>query len=126
MPTGPNPMKQICEAWLAKIRLALDVREDKFGKYARETSKFYDGPINWMWQSEYAKGASGFLDKEGGTLPTFRVTINNIFKAVALFGPALYHQNPNILVSPLLPPEIAPGETFALDEFGRIGFYIAN
>ncbi len=109
-----HPMRQIVDAWLAKIKLALEVRHDKFGKYAEECSRFYDGPHDFMWDSKYSSGSGGFLDKEGAVLPTFRVTINNVFKAVALFGPALYHKNPTILVSTLLQPEIAP-EALGLD-----------
>jgi hypothetical protein len=62
-----------------------------------------------MWDNDgYSKGPGGFLDKEGAVLPTFRVTINNVFKAVALFGPALYHQNPNVLVSRSCQPRFRP------------------
>ena len=109
-----HPMKSIVDAWLEKIKLALEVRHEKFGKYAEEISRFYDGPHDFMWQNDYAKGRGGFLDKESGVLPTFRVTINEVFEAVALFGPALYHKNPNVLVSPLLPAEIAP-EALGID-----------
>lgn len=109
-----HPMRNICTAWLEKIKLALDVRHDKFGKYAEEISRFYDGPHDFMWKENYSKGPGGFLDKEGGVLPTFRVTINNVFKAVALFGPVLYHKNPNILVSADVPDEFPP-EALGID-----------
>jgi hypothetical protein len=109
-----HPMRQVCQAWLAKIKLALEVRHEKFGKYAEEASRFYDGPHDFMWDSKYSQSPGGFLDKEGASLPTFRVTINNIFKAVALFGPALCHKNPSVLVSPLMPAEIAP-EALGID-----------
>lgn len=119
-----HPMRTICESWLAKIQLALKVRKEKFGSSAEECQRFYDGNHNWMWDSKYSRGSGGFLDKEGGVLPTFRVTINNVFKAVALYGPALYHQNPNVLVSPLprdeYPPEalgIDPNDPYAMQEF---------
>lgn len=109
-----HPMKSVCEAWMGKIRLALEVRQEKFGKYAEEVSRFYDGPHDFMWKQDYSTGPGGFLDKESGMLPTFRVTINNVFKAVALFGPALYHKNPNILVS-AEPPEQYDPEVFGID-----------
>lgn len=119
-----HPMRQICDAWLAKIKLALEVRHEKFGKWAEETSKFYDGNHSWMWDNEYSRGSGGFLDKEGGVLPTFRVTVNNVFKAVALFGPALYHKNPNVLVTPIVhegvPPEvfgIDPNDMYGMQEY---------
>src|SRR5262245_4253699 len=107
--TKAHPMRQICDAWLEKIDLALKVREDKFGRFAEEATRFYDGPHDFMWQDSYSKGPGGFLDKDNsGVLPTFRVTINNVFKAVALFGPALYHQNPTIQVTAEAPLEIPP------------------
>lgn len=119
-----HPLKTICEAWLAKIQVALKVRHDNFGTYAEECSRFYDGNHNWMWDSKHARGSGGFLDKEGGVLPTFRVTINNVFKAVASYGPALYHQNPNVLVSPLprdsYPPEalgVDPNDPYGMQEY---------
>lgn len=119
-----HPMRSICDAWLAKIQLALKVRHEKFGSSAEECSRFYDGNTNWMWDDKYSRGTSGFLDKEGGVLPTFRVTINNVFKAVALFGPALYHQNPTVLVSPLprdqYPPEalgIDPNDPYGMQQY---------
>lgn len=109
-----HPMRTICDAWLAKIKLALEVRKEKFGRYAEETLKFFDGPHDFMWQEGYSQGPGGFLQKQEGVLPTFRVTINNVFKAVALFGPALYHQNPNVLVSPILPADVSP-EALGID-----------
>jgi hypothetical protein len=108
-----HPMRQTCEAWLAKIKLALEVRNEKFGKYAEEISKFYDGPHDFMWKDAYASGPGGFIDKNAN-LPTFRVTINNVFAGIALFVPALYHKNPNILVSPILAANISP-EALGID-----------
>jgi hypothetical protein len=103
-----HPMRQICDAWLAKIEQALKVRHDKFGQYAEEAEKFFNGNHDWMWADSYARGGGGFLDKEGGVLPNFRITVNKLFEAVALYGPSLYHQNPNIQVSPTLPSPVPP------------------
>jgi hypothetical protein len=115
-----HPMRQVCDAWLAKIKLALQVRHEKFGQWAEEISKFYDGNNNWMWENQYSRGAGGFLDKEGGVLPTFRVTVNEVFEAVALFGPALYHKNPNVLVEPIVHEQFAP-EVFGIDQNDMYG-----
>jgi hypothetical protein len=103
-----HPMKEIVDAWLGKIQQAIEVRKDKFGRFAEEAEKFFNGDHNWMWDDTVARGGGGFLDKEGGTLPTFRITVNKLFEAVALYGPSLYHQNPNIQVSPTLPDQISP------------------
>ncbi len=109
-----HPMRTVCDAWLAKIQVALKVRHDKFGTYAEEATRFYSGSHDWMWKDKYARGSGGFLDKEGGVLPQFRISVNKLFEAVALFGPALYHQNPNVLVSPLPREQVAP-EALGLD-----------
>ena len=41
-------------------------------------------------------------------MPTFRMTVNRVFEAVALFGPVLYHRNPTVQVTPRMEPDIAP------------------
>jgi hypothetical protein len=122
-----HPTRQICEAWLAKIKLALEVRHEKFGRYAEEISRFYDGSHDFMWSDAYAKGPGGFLDKEAGNLPTFRVTINKVFEGVSLFVPALYHKNPNVQVTPIrtadIPPEalgIDPNDPYGMQEYSML------
>ncbi|HHK42057.1 MAG TPA: hypothetical protein ENJ50_06520, partial [Planctomycetaceae bacterium] len=56
-----HPMKPICEAWLAKIQLAKKIKHERFGQYAQEGMRFFDGPHNWMWRMDYARGDTGFL-----------------------------------------------------------------
>lgn len=99
-------LSPICQAWLAKIKDAKARKWKEFGQYAVEGMKFYDGAHDWMWDEE-RKSANGWLDK-GAALPTFRMQVNRIFEAVALFGPALYHRNPDIAVTPIDPPFIPP------------------
>lgn len=111
--SAPSPMRTIVEAWLAKIELAQKVRDRLFGCYASEAEQFFDGEHDFMWKQAEETGGSGFLDVEG-QLPHFRIQVNKLFEAVALFGPALYAQNPNALVSALLPPEVPP-EALGLD-----------
>ena len=102
---GEHVIRPLCQQWLAKIKAAKTQKWERFGQYAEESMKFYDGAHDWMWKEEYATGPGGFLEK-GGTsgFPTFRMTVNRVFEAVALFGPALYHNNPHITVTPLEPP----------------------
>lgn len=110
--TAPkHPLAYLCDDWLAAIQRGLQVRDERFGKYAQEAEQFFDGERNWMWSEKYARGGSGingFLSKEG-MMPTFKISVNKLFEAVALFGPALYAQNPNVLVTardyPVIPPE---------------------
>lgn len=110
-----HPLRALCDQWLAKIDASLRVRDERFGQYACEAEKFFDGNHNFMWDKEYSTGNGGFLDKAGGTLPTFRITVNKLFEAVALYGPSLYHQNPEVLVTPRQPPEVPP-EALGIDQ----------
>lgn len=106
---GTHPTSGIVQEWLHKIKDAKKQKHEKFGKYADEAMKFFDGAHDWMWKGAYAKAPGGFLDKETqGALPTFRMTVNRVFEAVALFGPVLYHRNPRIQVTPRVSPEITP------------------
>lgn len=104
-----HPLKGYCLQWLAKIKDACRAKEDRFGVFAREAMQFYDGNHDFMWKRDYATGPGGFMDKKAALVPGFRMTVNRPFEAVALFGPALYHHNPNVLVEPLrrrmMPPE---------------------
>ena len=127
--SAPAPMKNIVEAWLSKVELALKAREEAFGQYAEEAELFFDGNHDWMWNDKYARGNGGFLDKEGGVLPNFRISVNKLFEAVALFGPSLYAQNPNALVTPTLPPEVPPealgldpNDPYAMSEYMPLAF----
>jgi hypothetical protein len=104
-----HPTAPIVDLWLQKIKDAKKHKHDRFGRYADECMKFFDGAHDWMWKGEYAKAPGGFLDKESqGAAPTFRMTVNRVFEAVALFGPVLYHRNPVLQVTPRFGPEVAP------------------
>jgi len=104
-----NPIKPIVTAWLAKIELAAKVKWQEFGQYAAEATKFFDGPHNWMWNTTYSEGTGGYLSKDNdAVMPMFRMTVNRVFEAVALYGPALYHRNPQIEVTPVRFPDIPP------------------
>ena len=108
-----HPMRNVKDAWLDKIDLALKVRHELFGQYAQEATDFFDGAHDFMWDKKYSQAPGGFLDKDAA-MPTFRITVNKLFEAVALFGPALYAQNPNALVEPIIPPEVPP-EALGID-----------
>lgn len=106
---GSHPMRPIVTKWLSKIKLARKVKQERFGKFADEAMKFYSANHDFMWSQEYSQGHGGFLAKGGqGMLPKFRFTFAKAFEMVALFGPALYHQNPNVQVTPLLHPHVDP------------------
>lgn len=111
--THNHPLRYLCEEWLALLKRANDVKEEQFGQYAREAMKFFDSAHNFMWREDYAAANAGFMTPEGYAttgFPTFRMTQNRVHEAVALLGPALYHRNPNITVTPYTPPALAPEE----------------
>jgi hypothetical protein len=110
-----HPFNRTCQDWLRLIEVAKKKKQRVFGQYAEEAARFYDGPNDWMWKEEYATGMQGYLDKGGNShLPTFRIQVNKVFEAVALFGPALLHRYPQVNVTPVDPPQIPP-ETLGID-----------
>lgn len=111
-----NPLYPLVHAWLQKIDLARGDKHDKFGKWATEAKKFFDGAHDFMWDDASARlGPASFLAAEGNSWkPTFRMSYNRMFEAVALYGPAMYFRNPAIQCTPLESPEFAP-ESFGID-----------
>lgn len=105
-----HPMRCIVDSWLKLIDKALEVKKERFGQYAQEASNFYDGSHDFMWSAQYSKAPGGFLSPDNPTdySPTFRMTVNKVFEAVALFGPALFFKYPDITVTPISPPGIDP------------------
>ena len=102
---------------MEKIEIAKNHKHDVFGQYADECMKFYDGAHNFMWEEEYAAQPGGFLDEDswkGGGFPHFKMTVNRVFEAVALFGPALFARYPQVTVKPLPRPKVTP-EALGLD-----------
>lgn len=82
--------------WLAKIRLALEHKEEKFGKRADECMRFFSGPHDWM----YSEAIKGQREEDAISLPWFRMSYNKVAEMVQLFGPSLYQQNPHRQVTP--------------------------
>ena len=101
-----HPLKPVCELWQRKLEDAKKIKHERFGQYADEAMRFFDGAHDWMWADSYSKGSGGFLDKDSSNLPTFRMTVNRVFEAVALFGPTLFHKYPNVMVTPVNYPEV--------------------
>ena len=117
-----HPMRGLCEQWLRKITDANKVKKTRFQNDADEAMRFYAGSHDWMWQEEYATGRGGFMDKDagGGGMPTFRMTVNKPFEAVALFGPALFFKYPDITVDPVRSPVIHP-EALGINPMDEMG-----
>lgn len=109
--SASRPLAYVADAWLGVLEVAERVKNERFSQYAREAMNFYDGPHNWMWENDYSRNSKGggFLDTNSTVRkPVFRMTTNRVFEAVALFGPALFHKYPQVLVDPRRHPEIDP------------------
>lgn len=100
-----NPFQSITKHWIAKIEKALEAKKD-FQAQADLCMKFFDGPYDFLWDSRTYK--DGPMKFGGGErefpIPTFQMNINKVAEGVQLFGPVLYHKNPNRKVNPRLEP----------------------
>lgn len=108
-----HPLNPIVQSWTAKIKNAKQHKYENFGKWADLGAKFFDGAMNdVMWDDNKAVSTDpevGFLARSAkGWKPTFRMTYNRMFEAVALFAPSMYFKNPNAQVTPQSVPEVDP------------------
>ena len=116
MPYSENhPLQSIVEGWLGVIDKCKQVKKEAFQDDADEAMRFFAGPYNWVWDKRYAR-KSGDEDDDGGTPePTFKMQVNKTSEVVQIFGPTLYHRNPDRKVTPtaitsiseIIPPELA-------------------
>lgn len=121
MDVGYNPIEANSESrlnryaplvsrWRGVLRAAKAHRKKEFDRDADEARNFFDGPTNYYW-TRVAEAASdqvsqGFLSGEA-LIPQFKISVNRMFDAVAMFGPALYHQNPTVAVTPRKPLSVS-------------------
>lgn len=108
--TPGRPFAPLVGRWKSAISAAKAHRKTQFDEVADEARQFFDGERNHFWK-DYEKQLVEQADKgflAGGTLmPQFKFSINRMFDAVAMFGPALYHQNPTIAVTPRVPVSVS-------------------
>lgn len=100
-------LRGIAQGWLKKIELSLKHKRP-FSEDAAEAMSFFDGPHNWFWREQYAKGDYGY--NRTISPPGFRMQINRVFEAVKLFASVIYHRNPVRTITPtkfpFVPPEV--------------------
>lgn len=111
-----KPFIHTCEAWLAKIELALQWKKERFQKYADECYGFFNGPATYMWdrhremiRERAAQASTGVLGEEM-MVPYFPITVNRLFEAVALYGPTLMHQYPQVSAEVVQKPMTDPND----------------
>lgn len=101
-----NPLRPIVAAWIGAIQRAMDYKKKVFQDDADEAMRFFNGPYDFLYKPQQSGGSRSFAfdDKSSGL--TFRMTHNRVAEMVQLFGPVLYHQNPDRQVSPREIPEL--------------------
>lgn len=103
-----HPMWEICEQWIRKIREGIKHKREKFQDTADECMRFFDGAHDFMYGGK--KHGYGFsAEGERSIKTTFKMTTNKVAELVQLFGPYMYHTNPNRMVAPRIQklPELA-------------------
>jgi hypothetical protein len=103
--TGRDALRHIATGWLKKIELSLEHKRP-FSEDAREAMDFFDGPHNWFWKDQYARGEYGY--NRSIAPPGFRMQVNRVFEAVKLFAAVIYHRNPVRTVTPTKYPFVPP------------------
>lgn len=117
-----KPFAPVVAAWLAKIKLATDFKNRRFGIEAEEGMQFYTGPYDFLYKEESGTDGRRFKsssnDPEIGDIPppAFQMTCNMVAEMVQIFGPVLYHRNPVRQVNPRTYPEIPPALVNAVQQ----------
>jgi hypothetical protein len=105
-------LRDLAAGWIKKVQLGLKHKRP-FSEDAREAMDFFDGPHNWFWREQYAKGDQGY--NRSISPPGFRMQVNRVFEAVKLFASVIYHRNPVRTVTsseyPVVPPEAVGAHT---------------
>lgn len=114
----PSRLAPLVNRWRGAITSAKTHRKKNFDEDADEARNFFDGPKNYMWD-KVAEAARDQIDQgflAGSSLvPQFKISVNRMFDAVAMFGPALYHQNPSIAVTARPPISVSIDTFYAHD-----------
>lgn len=112
------PLRSICALWNSKLELARQHKKRMFGDMAAEAMRFYSSShYDWMYESDYARSSQGFSYHAGDGIDApqlgFRMCLNKVAELVQLFGPLLYHKNPERVVRPrqrwVPPPSLMVG-----------------
>ena len=98
-------LKAITNSWLKKLDLAYKHKQS-FADDAHEAMQFYDGPHNWFWKDQYARGDTGY--NKTISLRGFVCSATVCLKAVKLFASVIYHRNPTRSVTPNKYPVVPP------------------
>lgn len=102
MEDGGDLLKELCDLWLSKIRIAMDHKKHLFQNDADTAFRFFNGPHDFMYTDDSV---------ESMPAPAFKMTTNKVAEFVQIFGPAMYSNNPVRKVT-ARPPLALPFEVF--------------
>lgn len=97
-----NSVRQLTQAWRDMLSSAWDHKQDKFGDDAEEAMGFFNEDHSFIWE---AMGERVGDPKVKESNPGFEMTYNVVAELVQIFGPYIYHRNPNRIVDPIRPLE---------------------
>jgi len=106
-----NPFLAVKSGWIKKIVASLKAKQE-FQENANEGMAFFNGPYDFLYKPETFAEKKSLAWHGDGSFPTpgFGIVINKISEGVQLFGPSLYHRNPDRQATPrlfpILPPEV--------------------
>lgn len=109
----PDIFQALSQFWLRLIERSKEVKKKAFQEDADQAFRFFNGPYNFMYRRVYDGTSDDFRT------PEFWMTSNRVAEMVQIFGPVLYHQNPQCQVearSKLILPQGVYGDpsTFAM------------
>lgn len=116
-PSFEHPLRPLVALWLEKLQLAATYKKAKFGDDAEEAMAFFCGPYDFLYDKKHGRKSRAFMvSGDGDDVPdvAFGMTVNKVAEAVQIFGPVLYHRNPNRQVNPRIVPTFGP-EMLGLD-----------
>lgn len=100
------PLRAIAKGWMDAIKIGLKYREE-FDRDAAECMKYLKGTANTFGRvKKGAAPADGELDDIPP--PSHRLTVNKAYEFKSIYGPVLYHRNPQFRVTGRIPPQMPP------------------
>lgn len=101
-----NPLQPVVTFWLNAVRKGLEFKGRRFQQDANEGVKFFVGPYEWIYGAQTRRTDRHFRqtfdDNDDSEIPPprFQMTVNKCAELVQIFGPVLYHRNPQRQVNP--------------------------
>lgn len=95
-------LRPLVKGWLGVIKESVRHRKG-WDEIAAQCQNFFAGATGFMWNSQFQ---SKYI--RGSIAPRFQITLQKAFELVALFGPSLYHHNPDRVIKPRKELEFGP------------------